>query len=236
MLTHVRTWAVIPAAGAGRRMATKQSKQYLPLAGKTLIEHSLACLLAEPGIEKIFVAVHAEDDHFASMDVADHPRVAQVIGGDERMDSVLSALQAMAGEVATDDWVLVHDAARPCLPRVDLQKLLEQGRAHHTGAILAAPVVDTLKRCAASGDEIAETVDRSGLWRALTPQIFRYGPLRQALEQCKMQHLPVTDEASAMEHIGGRPLLVTGNPCNIKVTYPEDLALADFYLRERASR
>lgn len=236
MLGNEKVWAVMPAAGAGRRMLASRSKQYLPLAGKAMIEHSLECLLSEPTIEKIFVAVSEEDDHFALMEVAYNPRVEQVIGGAERMDSVLNALQAMDGIAQPADWVLVHDAARPCLPQVDLKKLLEKGRQHKVGAILASPVVDTLKRCAPETDEIAETVDRSGLWRALTPQMFRYGLLRVALEQCQMRHLPVTDEASAMEHLGRRPLLVSGNPCNIKVTYPDDLALADFYLRERASR
>ncbi|AKH69570.1 2-C-methyl-D-erythritol 4-phosphate cytidylyltransferase [Spongiibacter sp. IMCC21906] len=227
-----KLWAIVPAAGAGQRLPGVVPKQYLHLQGKAIIEHSLGCLLNELRIEWIVVALNRNDQGFSALEIANHPRVKTTLGGAERAESVLNGLQALAEHAAADDWVLVHDAARPCLPQSDLSKLLESGCAHDVGAILAAPVVDTIKRGLAATQEISETVDRQQLWRALTPQLFRYGLLKSALEHCQNKHLMVTDEASAVEHLGKQPLLVPGQACNIKVTYPEDVALAEFYLQD----
>lgn len=229
LLNNERLWAVIPAAGTGSRFGAVTAKQYLSLGDKTVIEHSLSKILARDDISALVVALHPEDSHFASLPVANDPRVRLVNGGAERSHSVEQALKALAVEAADNDWVLVHDAARPCVSHHDIQTLLELGRAHAVGAILASPVVDTVKRSTADG-EIAETLDRNNMWRALTPQLFRYGDLRDALAYCREQQLIVTDEASAIEYCGQRPLLVAGSHRNIKITYPDDLAIAAVFL------
>lgn len=223
-----RLWAVVPAAGRGSRFGAVLPKQYLPLAGKTVIEHSIAALLRCPEINEVLVALHAEDETFIKLACAKHPKVRSVTGGLERAESVELALAALNGAAATD-WVLVHDAARPCLSDADIHALLLEGREHPLGAILAARVVDTVKRVNAQREAV-ETVDRNTLWRALTPQLFRYGELRAALKHCREHALPVTDEASAIEQFGGRPLLVEGSHRNIKITYPDDLTIATAFL------
>ncbi len=223
-----RLWAVVPAAGQGSRFGAELPKQYSPLAGKTVIEHSLDALLRCPELAGIVVALHADDKDFAQLSCAKHPKVTQVAGGRERADSVALAMASLT-DAEAHDWVLVHDAARPCLSEQDLQTLLFKGRSHAVGAILAARVVDTVKR-ASDEQEAVTTVDRNNLWRALTPQLFRYGALREALEYCRERALPVTDEASAMEHLGGQVLLVEGSHRNIKITYPDDLTIAEVFL------
>jgi 2-C-methyl-D-erythritol 4-phosphate cytidylyltransferase len=228
VLTNSRIWAVIPAAGTGSRFGGKLAKQYLPLGDKTVIEHSINTLLARSDITAIAVALHEDDKVFSSLACANDPRVLRTNGGSERSNSVAQALMALEG--ADDaDWVLVHDAARPCVSQHDIQQLLELGCAHAVGAILASPMVDTVKRSDNSGD-IAETLDRSELWRALTPQLFRFGELRDALSYCRERQFAVTDEASAIEYCGRRPLLVEGSCRNIKITYPDDLTIAEVFL------
>ena len=229
MTNNLRLWAVIPAAGTGARFGAGLPKQYLRLRDKTVIEHSLDQLLARIDIAAIAVALHPDDELFSSLPCANNPRVLRSNGGSERADSVAQALATLS-DAADSDWVLVHDAARPCVSQHDIQQLLELGCAHSVGAILAVPVVDTVKRSTADG-EISATVDRNGMWRALTPQLFRYGELRDALVYCREQQLPVTDEASALEHCGRQPLLVEGSHRNIKITYPDDLAIAEVFLR-----
>jgi 2-C-methyl-D-erythritol 4-phosphate cytidylyltransferase len=228
VLTNSRIWAVIPAAGTGARFGGKLAKQYLPLADKTVIEHSVNALLARSDITAIAVALHKDDEIFSSLACANDPRVLRTNGGSDRASSVAQALMAL--EEADDaDWVLVHDAARPCVSQHDIQQLLELGCAHAVGAILASPMVDTVKRSDTSGD-IAETLNRNELWRALTPQLFRFGELRDALSYCREHQFAVTDEASAIEYCGRRPLLVEGSCRNIKITYPDDLAIAEVFL------
>jgi 2-C-methyl-D-erythritol 4-phosphate cytidylyltransferase len=228
VLTNSRIWAVIPAAGTGARFGGKLAKQYLPLADKTVIEHSVNKLLARSDITAIAVALHKDDEIFSSLPCANDPRVLRTNGGSDRASSVAQALMVL-DEADDADWVLVHDAARPCVSQHDIQQLLELGCAHAVGAILASPMVDTVKRSDTSGD-IAETLNRNELWRALTPQLFRFGELRDALNYCREQQFAVTDEASAIEYCGRRPLLVEGSCRNIKITYPDDLAIAAVFL------
>jgi 2-C-methyl-D-erythritol 4-phosphate cytidylyltransferase len=216
-------------------MGSDAPKQYLPLGGRCLLEHSLLALLGNAAIATVVVALHPEDTRAASLDLLRDPRVRTTIGGEQRADSVLAGLTCLGDRAADSDWVLVHDAARPCLSVSDLKRLLEQGMASESGAILAVPVTDTLKLSDREG-KIARTVDRSLYWAAQTPQLFRVGPLRENLEAALASGAPPTDEASAMEQAGVHPLLVTGSSTNIKITGTEDLALAQFILQRQSVR
>jgi 2-C-methyl-D-erythritol 4-phosphate cytidylyltransferase len=229
-VTATRCWGVIPAAGLGRRLVSDIPKQYLQIDGRTLLEYSLDALLAHSAITRVVVAIHANDDRAAKLTRMNDPRVDCVIGGAERSASVLSALTAIQAVASDSDWVLVHDAARPCLQLAELDSLISKVKAADIGGILAQPVVDTLKQ--ASGDNlVVQTLDRKALWRAQTPQMFRLGPLREALETAADAGHDVTDEASAMELAGHPVQLVAGSNSNLKVTVAEDLDLAQFYLR-----
>lgn len=222
-----RLHVVIPAAGIGSRMTADTPKQYLKIAGKTLLEYSVDTLLRTPGITSITVALRPDDTFAADLQILTDPRVSRVAGGDERADSVLAALYAVAGEQG--DWVLVHDAARPGLRIADVQRLIAAVIAKGEGGILAEPVVDTIKLGDAVG-RVEKTLDRSALWRAQTPQMFQLEALISALEAASQRGLAVTDEASAMELAGQPVQLVSGSPANLKVTVPEDLELAAWYL------
>ncbi len=207
-------------------------KQYLQLAGRTLIEHACTALLGCGAICGLVIALHPDDDMMATLDVASNERVMLVEGGAERADSVLAGLEHLAGRAGPGDWVLVHDAARPCLEQGDVEAMLTQLQQHAVGGLLARPVTDTVKRSAPSG-EVTETLPREQLWLAQTPQMFRYGLLREALHRAKADQAAVTDESSALERLGYRPALLIGSPANIKVTYPQDLELAAWYLSKR---
>jgi len=227
-----RIWAVVPAAGKGSRMGADRPKQYLELAGRTVLEHTLRCLLAEPRIAGIVVPFAPDDVDGPRIAASLGPRVIATLGGAERCHSVLNGLDALPA-AAADDWALVHDAARPCLRAGDLAKLIEQLAGDRCGGILAVPVRDTLKRCAPDG-AIEHTVDRNQLWHALTPQMFRLSVLRDALRAALAAQRLVTDEAQAVELAGFVPRVVEGHADNIKITRPEDLPLADYYLRNQA--
>lgn len=224
-------WVVIPAAGVGRRMKTTAPKQYLLLNDKTVIEHTLAVFDAHAAVSEIVVAVSKDDEYWSDLNVKLSKPLHIVNGGAQRCDSVLNALSFLKGKAHVDDWVLVHDAARPCLRQEDLSLLLNTLAEHEVGGILAVPVRDTMKRSDNNGI-INETVERDNLWHALTPQMFRYGLLREALERALSNNEVVTDEASAIESAGKQPLLVEGHADNIKITRPEDLALAAFFLNQ----
>ncbi|SFN58510.1 2-C-methyl-D-erythritol 4-phosphate cytidylyltransferase [Xenorhabdus japonica] len=251
--------ALIPAAGIGSRMKSDCPKQYLDIAGKTILEHTVAALFEHPRIQRIIIALNPADTQFAQLPIASDPRIATVIGGEERAASVLAGLDYLAG-LPTDKaiWVLVHDAARPCLHRNDLDNLLRL--IDHSvespdvcGGLLASPVRDTMKRMVSLSVEktvgkqpsekessttnhtlIAHTVDRNGLWHALTPQLFPLQLLRNCLLKALAEQACITDESSALEHCGYRPVLINGRADNIKVTQPEDLALAEFYLSRKS--
>jgi 2-C-methyl-D-erythritol 4-phosphate cytidylyltransferase len=232
MASGARYWAAVPAAGIGARMGASVPKQYLALHGRPILWHTLQLFLGRGDIAGIAVAVAAADREWAALGLGEEARIITAPGGAERADSVLSCLRALAGRAAPDDWVLVHDAVRPCVRQEDISRLMAAASAHGTGGILALPVRDTMKR--ADGQEtIAGTVDRTGLWHALTPQMFRLGALREALESAARAGRAVTDEAQAMELAGERPLLVRGHPDNIKITHADDLALAELFLKRR---
>lgn len=222
-------WAIIPAAGVGKRMGATVPKQYLELAGRPVIDHTLERILLHPRIDGAYIALGAEDGWWPNSEFADHPDLVRVDGGAERCHSVLNALNALAERARPDDWVLVHDAARPCVRRGDITRLVDTLIDHPVGGLLGMPVRDTMKRTDADG-VVRETVDRDKLWHAFTPQMFRVGMLRDALRDALAAGVLVTDEASAMEWAGHRPVMVAGSPDNLKITRPEDLALAAFYL------
>lgn len=226
-------WAVLPAAGKGTRFGGGIPKQYLELAGKPVIRHALEAVLAHPRVTGAVVALAADDTFWPGWQELASKPVLRCTGGAERADSVLEALRAIP-DAADDALVLVHDAARPNLDPADLARLIEAAETCAGGAILAAPVRDTLKRDHGDGS-IAATQSRERLWRAFTPQAFRHGPMVRALERARADGVRVTDEAMAMERTGARPRLVEGREDNLKVTTPADLALAEF-LVSRSNR
>ena len=224
-------YAVVPAAGVGRRMGGKQPKQYLPLLDKTVIEHTLSRLLAEPRLARIIVAVSAEDEYWQNFSVMENSRVDVVTGGAERSDSVLQGLQALISIAKPTDWVLVHDVARPCIAQTDISRLIDELSDDAVGGILAVPASDTLKQVNAEA-VIGQTIDRQFIWQAQTPQMFRFQLLLDALTQATEQNLVITDEASAIEAAGHSAKVVEAQSPNIKITRPNDLALAAFYLQQ----
>ncbi len=230
MAASQKIWAVVPAAGVGKRMNADRPKQYLHLAGKTVIEHTLSRLLQAEVFAAVAVAISEEDPYWSELSIASHEKIITAAGGKERADSVLSGLHAIRTQATDDDWVLVHDAARPCITRADIHHLIESLINDEVGGILALPCADTLKNV--QGKNILGTVDRSVIWRALTPQMFRYGTLKTALEHA-VGNPVITDEASALELQGLQPKIVEGRPDNIKITRPEDLALAQFFMAQQ---
>ncbi|MEE4378792.1 MAG: 2-C-methyl-D-erythritol 4-phosphate cytidylyltransferase [Candidatus Competibacteraceae bacterium] len=224
-----RYWAVVPAAGIGKRMEAHTPKQYLVLAGVSVIVHTLETLLSHPRISGVVVVINPNDEWWDTLHLESDKPLITTTGGEERCHSVRNGLLALTDWAQPDDWVLVHDAARPCLHRTDLDKLLDTLAADPVGGLLAMPVRDTMKRSDAH-ERIAATVERQNLWHALTPQMFRLNRLLAALQQAEERNLQVTDEASAIEAMGLQPRLVEGRADNIKITRPEDMALAEFYL------
>jgi 2-C-methyl-D-erythritol 4-phosphate cytidylyltransferase len=225
-------WAIVPAAGIGKRMGSDIPKQYLPLHGKTIIEHTLQRLSQIDVIEGIVVAIADGDPWWPELHVEISKPLKLVKGGVERCHTVQNALHALAGECSANDWVLVHDAARPCVRAEDIQLLISRLNSHEIGGLLGMPVRDTMKRTDAKGS-VRDTVERDNLWHALTPQMFRYGMLAKALDKALADQFLVTDEASAMEHAAYAPLMIEGHADNIKITRPEDLGLATFYLQHQ---
>ncbi|MDG2943507.1 2-C-methyl-D-erythritol 4-phosphate cytidylyltransferase [Exercitatus varius] len=220
--------AVVPAAGVGSRMQADKPKQYLRIHGKTILEHTVGALLSYPPVKRVILAVAENDPYFCQLPLARDSRIQIVSGGETRAESVLSGLKAIENPERIQ--VLVHDAARPCITHEDLDKLLCV--TDENGAILALPAVDTIKTSDIR-QQIIRTEDRNFIWLAQTPQFFRAEVLLRALEQALAQGFNITDEASAMELAGFRPHLVTGRSDNIKITRPEDLALAEFYLSQK---
>ncbi|HUG04894.1 MAG TPA: 2-C-methyl-D-erythritol 4-phosphate cytidylyltransferase [Steroidobacteraceae bacterium] len=225
-----RIWFVIAAAGASSRFGGSVPKPYLRIAGRSLLEYALRALARAPGLAGGVVVTTPVDRRFPRLPASVRRGVTTVGGGPTRSASVLNGLQALAS-AAPDDWVLVHDAARPCVPRADLSALVAECRRNAVGGLLAVRVTDTLKRADAEGRSIG-TVPRDGLWRAQTPQMFRHGRLLRALQRAQAQGLDATDEAAAIEGLGLKPRLVEGSPLNVKVTRPSDLALAEAALRQ----
>jgi 2-C-methyl-D-erythritol 4-phosphate cytidylyltransferase len=225
-----RYFAIVPAAGSGSRFGSEKPKQYLSLLGRPMIFHTLAALVACPAIDRVWVVLSPEDDEWRRYDWSDLGSKLETVrcGGKTRAESVTNGLQAAAMMAADDDWVLVHDAARPCLSAEMLSDLISDLADDPVGGILAVPVADTLKR-ADPAQRVAATEPRDGLWQAQTPQMFRYARLLEALTHCA----EVTDEAGAIEALGLKPKLVRSDTTNLKVTYPADLSLAAMILRGR---
>lgn len=221
---------ILPAAGIGTRMGSDLPKQYLQIAGRSLLEHSFAALLQDPRVDQVVVALHPEDTHFHKLPLAQNERVLTVTGGQTRADSVLLALRSLP--VLANQLVVVHDAARPCLQSCDLAAVMDAAaQSPLQGAILATPVRDTMKRGGAQG--IESTVPRENLWHALTPQVFALESLRDNLQAALAAGADITDEASAMEWAGIQPQLVCGAADNIKVTRPADLSWAEWWLQRQ---
>ncbi len=232
MTAGLRYWAVIPAAGVGTRMQADIPKQYLSIHNKTILEYTLERFCSHPKIEGVVVAISGNDDVWKTLGISSHPKITVVEGGAERCHSVLNGLHVLLEQANSSDWVLVHDAARPCLRKEDIDRLIEVLAGHEVGGLLGLPVRDTMKRADLSCT-IQETVEREGLWHALTPQMFHLDVLIDSLESALSQGRVVTDEAQAVELSGLRPVLVEGHPDNIKITRNNDLALAELFLSQQ---
>ena len=224
--------ALIPGAGKGRRYGGALLKQYLPIKGRAVMAHAIRAFQFHPLITSITVVLSADDQMFETAVGSLAASVETVTGGATRAESVRNGLRSIADRYSDTDWVLVHDAARPCLSRNSLDRLLEQGLVSSGGAILAMPVVDTLKR-ADEQQDISSTLDRCGLWTAQTPQLFPLGQLAKAIDAARRVGCVLTDEASAMEFVGVRPKLVMGSAANIKITHSSDLAIVEALLERK---
>jgi 2-C-methyl-D-erythritol 4-phosphate cytidylyltransferase len=233
--TDFQFTVVVPAAGVGKRMAADRPKQYLKIGDQTVLEHTLHKLISHPNIQHIVVALHPHDPYFDALSCSQMPWLTRVNGGKERADSVLAGLQHLTN--AQLNWILVHDAARPCVSHADITKLLSLTQQGDAGGVLACPVRDTMKRALQKQPYVvAKTIERNGLWHALTPQCFPYQQLKMALANGLDSQETITDEASAME-IAGYPVhLVESSDKNIKITRPDDLALAAFYLSQGSQK
>ncbi len=237
MMSDERYWAAVPAAGVGRRMRSDIPKQYLELCGQAVLLHSLQRLASCPGISGVFVGVSAGDPYWKEIwhDISNHASWLKSVcdGGEERADTVSLILDDMAGTAQQTDWVLVHDAVRPCITHSDIQLLMKLA-SQQDGGLLGRPISDTVK-LTDSNARVKKTISRDNLWGAQTPQMFRYGELRQALRNAKKKGVVITDEASAMEVSGFQPLMVKGRSDNIKITVPGDLELAEIFLNNLES-
>ena len=229
MNTLPKCWAVIPAAGIGERVGASIPKQYLNIANKTILEHSIFPFIENSRVAGITIALNSQDKHFATLDSISASRKIQTVqGGATRAHSVLNALDGLRDQISEDDFVLVHDAARPCLSMADLDKLIDACLGHEVGGILAGRVADTIKQV--DSGEIVNTLNRENIWHAYTPQMFKLGMLKTAIQQALNNNIEITDEASAIEYIGCQPCVVEGNARNIKVTTAEDVSLAKMFM------
>jgi len=225
--------AIIPAAGVGKRMLATCPKQYLEINNQSILTHTTNRFLSHPKIAKVIIVLNDEDEYFAQTELAKNKNIVRVSGGKERVDSVLNGLRAI--DTQKYPWVLVHDAARPCVTHNDIDKLIEQCITNNRGGLLASPVVDTMKQSSqVDSNIVGSTIARRNLWHAFTPQMYKTGELKQAIEQALKQGLEITDESSAIESARLPSLLIIGRRDNIKITRPEDLALAGFYLEQQA--
>ena len=230
----MRIWAVIPAAGVGKRYSSDIPKQYLPLSGTPVLLHSINKLVKLDEIEEILVALNPEDTFWKKLNFS-HPKVKAIHGGLQRCNSVNSALEELSGRAKKGDWVLVHDAVRPCISDSDLKKITSIVNDEEVGGLLAFPILDTIKEVG-ENLEVQKTIPRENLWSAMTPQIFRYEVLKQALDAAIMAGESVTDEASAIEAIGLTPRIIQGEKTNIKITHPSDMVLADSIINTLMSK
>lgn len=222
--------AIVPAAGSGQRMQSGAPKQYLEIGGQCILQHSLDSLLTDERIVQIVVCVAENDTQWSTLKAFDDPRVVKTLGGETRAQSVQNGLRTLAPVCQPDDWVMVHDAARPFLSQAQLDNLVKALSGHPVGGLLAVPATDTLKQAADDGCTVKCTIDRASVWLAQTPQMFRFDVLNTALQRAVQQGVLITDEASAVEAAGHAPLLVQGDAINFKLTTPQDLRLAEAIL------
>jgi len=226
-----KVWCIIPAAGVGKRMLADGPKQYLPFQGSTILDVTIGRLLSCNKIVKIVVCLHVDDENWQHSSYYENDKVVTSIGGAERADTVLNGIEALHSYADAGDWVLVHDAARPCVRLSDIDTLINAAIEKQQGAILAAPIHDTVKEVV--DGVVQKTLERTTLWRALTPQVFKINQLQGALISAKNEGVVITDEASAIEYINEPVIVVEGNADNIKITLPNDLELADFYINKQ---
>jgi 2-C-methyl-D-erythritol 4-phosphate cytidylyltransferase len=229
-MCYEKYYLVVPASGQGARMQTQIPKQYLMLNnGKTILDQALETLLSIDKINGLVVAISANDQTFKRSVFAQHSKLLNTVtGGKLRVNSVLNALKSLKNIAKPNDWILVHDAARPCVCTQDINNLISQLSKHPVGGLLGIPVVDTLKKT--QKNVITKTINRTQLWQAQTPQMYRFSVLQNALESAIKAKIDITDESSAIEHQGLESLIITGSKYNLKITTPEDLNLANFYL------
>ncbi len=231
MPDNARYWVVIPAAGVGKRMEVDKPKQYISVNDKTILEHTINCFINREEIVGVVVAISKSDEYWPTLEIAEHEKIIVAPGGEERYQSVFNGLQMLKNKAESDDWIMVHDAARPCLNQSAIDRLIINLRSHDVGGILAMPCRDTMKRGNPSG-EIVDTVEREFLWHAQTPQMFKFGKLFSAIEKVLDKDIIVTDEAMAMELSGHKPMLIQGQQDNIKITHKDDLQHLKYYLNE----
>ncbi|MDP0587805.1 MAG: 2-C-methyl-D-erythritol 4-phosphate cytidylyltransferase [Candidatus Endonucleobacter bathymodioli] len=230
---ELKYWAIVPAAGIGQRMNTDTPKQYLKIKSKMLIEHTLERLIQFPLFTKIIVVLNNEDKYASDINILRHKKIILATGGEKRYHSVINGLKALDSLADDNDWVMVHDAARPCIRQTDIEWLVECLRTHDVGGVIGSLVKNTIKRVDSNGT-IVETIDRATLWHTFTPQMFKWKALTQAMTLSVANGVSITDEASAMEYAGYKPMMIKGYDDNIKVTSREDLALAELYLEQQS--
>lgn len=228
----VNNWAIVPAAGIGQRMNSAMPKQYVKINQKPILAHTLDVICQIPNIKKVIVPLNPNDDYWQKLMHLPYSNIQTVIGGELRNDSVMNALNAIKNHADPHDWVIVHDAVRPCITVQGIIELLKQIDTHPVGGLWGVPVRDTLKQVDIQCN-VEKTIDRSSLWHAQTPQIFRFELLYQALQKVKQDNMIVTDDASAIEYLGYHPKMVQGSYTNIKMTWPEDLILAEHWFKQR---
>lgn len=224
-------WALVPASGVGSRMQSDRPKQYLTINHRTVLDLTLSRLLSVPGLHGIMLVLSEDDQYWSFSQFASHPKIHTAIGGAERFHSVLNGLNTLQEMASEQAWVMVHDAARPCVRVSDIEDLIDYA-VKGDGGLLGIPAKDTVKRVD-KNKQVNRTLDRSQIWLAYTPQMFRLGQLRQAIEASIKQGSMITDDASAMEMAGFSPVMVEGATDNIKITHPQDLSLAEWYLAKQ---
>lgn len=233
MSANPKVFAIVPAAGVGQRMGQSVPKQYLSLNGRPILAHTLDVICQVPAIKQVIVPLHPADPYWTTLNLP-YSHLHTVTGGEMRFQSVLNALTYLANWAEPHDWILVHDAVRPCITVQGISTLLTEIFTHPVGGLWGVPVRDTLKQVDAQ-QNIVKTVARESLWHALTPQIFRFNLLFEALQQALHNDLEITDEASAIEQLGYHPKMVLGSYANIKITWPEDVQNAIFWLQQQGS-
>jgi 2-C-methyl-D-erythritol 4-phosphate cytidylyltransferase len=227
-----KCWVVIPAAGIGKRFDKKVAKQYTYLDGKTILEHSITPFLQGKNFSGILVAISEGDKQWKNLSFPGKERIISITGGNERFHSVYNALDFLANDLSDEDWVITHDAARPCLTLSLIRNLQQELSSHPVGGLVAMPIKETIKQADEQSNIIKQTLDRRHLWSAQTPQMFRYGILFKAFRHCMQNNIEATDEAMAVESIGYEPKIILGSPRNIKITLQEDFGLAETFKKE----